>query len=62
VQDSRITTEVTTEVRLLQAISGKISKQKLRASLGLKNDEHFRSAGQDLIDWPVLMRQLNNLP
>ena len=36
--------EVTTEVRLLQAISGEMTRRGLRAALGLKNDEHFRRA------------------
>ena len=40
----RVTTEVTTEVRLLQAISGEMTRQGLRDALGLKNDEHFRKA------------------
>ena len=40
----QVATEVTTEVRLLQAISGEMTRQDLRKALGLKNDEHFRKA------------------
>ena len=39
-----VTTEVAMEVRLLQAISGEMTRQSLRNALGLKNDEHFRKA------------------
>ena len=42
------TVEVTTEdakvVRLLQAISGTMTRQDLQSSLGLKNDDYFRKA------------------
>ena len=35
---------VSTEIRLLQAISGETTRQSLQNVLGLKNDEHFRKA------------------
>lgn len=34
--------EVTPEVRLLNIISGEMNRQHLQATLGLKDDEHFR--------------------
>jgi hypothetical protein len=37
-----VTTEVTTEVRLLQVMTQDLTRQALQAALGLKNDEHFR--------------------
>ena len=39
---TEVTMEVTMEVRLLQALSGEMTRQDLRDALGLKNDEHFR--------------------
>lgn len=33
--------QVTTEFRLLQAISGGLTRQSIRDALGLKNDEYF---------------------
>ncbi len=39
-----VATEVTPEVRLLQVISGEMTRHGLRSALGLKNDEHFRKA------------------
>ena len=41
---TEVAMEVATEVRLLQAISGEMTRRGLRAALGLKNDEHFRKA------------------
>ena len=39
-----VNTEVTMEVRLLQTISGEMTRQGLQNALGLKNDEYFRKA------------------
>ncbi len=39
-----VTPEVTPEVRLLQSISGEMTRQQLQATLHLKDDEHFRKA------------------
>jgi ATP-dependent DNA helicase RecG len=36
--------EVTPEVRLMAALTGEMSRQQLQAALGLKDDEHFRTA------------------
>ena len=37
-------TEVATEVALLNAMSGDMTRAQIRDALGLKNDEHFRKA------------------
>jgi len=42
----------TEEVKLLQAISGAMTRRELQAILGFKNDEHFRKAHL----WPALRR------
>lgn len=40
-----VTTEVATEVKLLQALMTEdLSRQALQSALGLKNNEHFRKA------------------
>ncbi|TVR06436.1 MAG: hypothetical protein EA403_00815 [Spirochaetaceae bacterium] len=36
--------EVTPEVRLLSALAGEMTRQQLKETLGLKDDEHFRKA------------------
>jgi hypothetical protein len=36
--------EVTPEVRLLSVLAGEMTLQKLKESIGLKDDEHFRKA------------------
>ena len=41
---TEVTTEVTTEDRVLKVISGEMSRLELMKSLQLKNDEHFRKA------------------
>jgi len=38
----QVTTEVTTEVRLLKVLSGEMTRQQLQVALKLKNDEYFR--------------------
>ena len=40
--NGEVTTEVTTEVRLLRLVTTHRTRQALQAGLGLKNDEHFR--------------------
>ncbi len=37
-----VTQEVTPEVRLLAVLAGEMTRQQLKESLGLKDDEHFR--------------------
>ncbi|MFZ0242252.1 MAG: hypothetical protein WAL90_11460 [Desulfobacterales bacterium] len=39
-----VTPDVTPEVRLLSAFTGEMTRQQLKAALGLKDDEHFRKA------------------
>lgn len=39
-----VTPDVTPEVRLLSAFAGEMTRQQLKAALGLKDDEHFRKA------------------
>ncbi len=41
---TRLTPEVTPEVRLLSVFSGEMTRQRLKEALGLKDDEHFRKA------------------
>lgn len=41
-EPEEVTPEVTPEVRLLNIISGEMNRQRLQATLGLKDDEHFR--------------------
>ena len=41
---TRATPEVTPEVTLLSVLSGAMSREQLRESVGLKDNEHFRSA------------------
>jgi Fic family protein len=36
--------EVTPEVRLLSVLAGEMTRQQLKETLGLKDDEHFRKA------------------
>ena len=39
-----VTPEVTPEVRLAQTLVGEMARQQLQEALGLKDDEHFRTA------------------
>ena len=41
---TEVTGEVAGEVRLLQVLSGEMTRQGLREALGLRNDKHFRKA------------------
>ncbi len=41
---TEVAPEVTTEVDLLRALKGDMSRRELQKALGLKNDEHFRKA------------------
>ena len=39
-----VTQEVTTEVRLVSVLAGEMTRQQLQQALGLKDDDHFRTA------------------
>ena len=41
---NRVTGEVTGEVRLLQVMSGEMTRQRLQEALGLKHEDHFHKA------------------
>ena len=41
---NRVTGEVAGEVRLLQVMSGEMTRQRLQEALGLKHEDHFRKA------------------